>query len=488
MQSTVSTDAPRPERLRRLAALFCGFYVGLLGLGLLTGPPADPLVSSAAQAPPGEPQHAVAPAGRQGDGPLAQDGWRRAAMVEAPEVHADAPDVLIGEEPLVVSGRVFPPDAVVLARGAEIERDGRAFTARFDHPLPEPLALFAVTAAGRSTVHPLEVTVVPSRVAVDGGVRALHVSFWAWVTSSLRDPVLELAEGGRISAVQLDLKDESGLIGYDTDIPLAHEAGTAAGIFDLEEAVAELHSRDIHVIGRIVAFADPAFTAWAWEHDRREAVVQTPDGERYTGRYAGFTNPTDETVRAYNLAVAEEAARAGVDAILWDYIRRPDGSLDGLVFPGFEGDPIDEVTAFVAEADELLAPYGVEHGVSVFGIAATRPRQIAQDVEGMAEHVDYLAPMLYPSHWGPGEYGVADPNRQPYDIVTRSLGDFLAVTEGTRARVVPWLQDFSLGATYGEAEVRAQLEGAADAGVVEWIMWDPHVRYTREAYDALGDQ
>jgi hypothetical protein len=84
--------------------------------------------------------------------------------------------------------------------------------------------------------------------------------------------------------------------------------------------------------------------------------------------------------------VAREAAEAGVDAILWDYIRRPDGDLDGLSFPGFEGDPIDEIASFVAEADEAIAPYGVDHGVSVYGIAATRPHQIAQDIAAMAEH------------------------------------------------------------------------------------------------------
>ena len=139
----------------------------------------------------------------------------------------------------------------------------------------------------------------------------------------------------------------------------------------------------------------------------------------------------------------------------------------------------------MAEADEALAPYQVEHGVSVYGIAATRPGQIAQDIAGMSEHVDYVAPMLYPSHWGPGEYGVADPNRQPYDIIYRSLAGFIDITEDKRARVVPWLQDFSLGVTYGEAEVRAQLDAARDAGIPEWIMWDAHVRYTRAAYDPV---
>ena len=100
-------------------------------------------------------------------------------------------------------------------------------------------------------------------------------------------------------------------------------------------------------------------------------------------------------------------------------------------------------------------------GISVFGIAATRPEQIAQDLRLMAPHVDYVAPMVYPSHWGRGEYGVADPNRQPAAIVGASVGDFTHGVAGSGAAVVPWLQDFSAGGVaYGPVEVRAQIDAA----------------------------
>ena len=78
----------------------------------------------------------------------------------------------------------------------------------------------------------------------------------------------------------------------------------------------------------------------------------------------------------------------------------------------------------------------------------------------MARQVDYIAPMVYPSHWGRGEYDVPDPNAQPYEIVRRSLAAFRRDVHGTGARIVPWLQDFSLGIAYGPAEVRAQIEAS----------------------------
>ena len=96
----------------------------------------------------------------------------------------------------------------------------------------------------------------------------------------------------------------------------------------------------------------------------------------------------------------------------------------------------------------------------------------------MARQVDYISAMVYPSHWGPGEYEVDDPNSQPYDIVRRSLEDFEQKVKGTGARLVPWLQDFSLGVTYGPAEVAAQIRGSRDAGVNEFLLWDPEVTYT----------
>jgi hypothetical protein len=103
----------------------------------------------------------------------------------------------------------------------------------------------------------------------------------------------------------------------------------------------------------------------------------------------------------------------------------------------------------------------------------------------MAQLVDYVAPMVYPSHWGPNEYGVADPNSSPYDIVFRSLSEFQRQVEGSDATVLGWLQDFSLGVDYGEAEVRAQIDAAADAGVLDFLLWDAATTYTESALDAI---
>jgi peptidoglycan/xylan/chitin deacetylase (PgdA/CDA1 family) len=150
-------------------------------------------------------------------------------------------------------------------------------------------------------------------------------------------------------------------------------------------------------------------------------------------------------------------------------------------FPGLNGTPEDGIVEFLRESRAALRPYRTYLGASVFGVAATRPLEVAQPIRRMAEQVDYVAPMVYPSHWAPGEYGVSSPNSQPYEIVLRSLLDFSREVRGTGARVVPWLQDFSLGVTYGPSEVRAQIEAARRDGIDEFLLWDARVTYTPDA-------
>ena len=411
--------------------------------------------------------------------------WTVTVNATPPELEVTEPNsaVVAGEE-VTIAGTT-DPGATVAVEGQEVEADDDgAFSITLDRAPDGEFEVVATDRAGNRSDDVVELVTVPSRVEVDE-LRTVHVSFCGWASPSLKEPVLDLIDRGLINAVQLDLKDESGTIGYHTDNELAVTAGAADAPcnFDLGEAVAELHALDVPVIGRIVAFADPALAQWAWDNDARDMVMQTDDGEKYIGRYAGFSNFANEDVVEYNLDIAEEAAAAGVDHILWDYIRKPDG-VDAR-FPGLEGDPGDAIVDFTARAHERVQRYGAKHGASVYGVSADRPTEVAQPVTLMAEYLDYVAPMIYPSHWGPGEYDVADPLMQPYDIVAASLEKFQEATEGTPARVIPWLEDsnypISLGYPDRANYLEAQIEATYDAGITEWLLWDSAVRYTDSA-------
>jgi len=357
---------------------------------------------------------------------------------------------------------------------------------RMDGPPATPLRFELRDAAGNVGRARIAVPVAPRRPPRP--VRSVHVSALAWATPSLRQPIIEMIDRGLITSVELDLKDESGIVGYDARVPLARRIGAVQPAYKLDEEIRFLHSKGVWVIGRIVAFRDPVYARAMWRDPAtRDRVVQTPSGAAYAA-YGGFTNFAHPAVRDYNTDIAEDAARRGVDDILYDYVRRPDGPRSSMRFPGLRGTPEAAITGFLAENRRRLEPHDVFLGASVFGVAATRPEEVAQDIPAMAREVDYVAPMVYPSHWAPGEYDIADPNGDPRGITRASVADFVRVTRNTGARVVPWLQDFSLGLTYGPAEVRAQIEASREAGADEWILWDPAVSYTDEALSpAEGD-
>lgn len=412
--------------------------------------------------------------------------WTFEVDVTPPDLEVTVPDSgLVAGEPVQISGSTEAGSLVMVGETEVVPAEDGSFEVELDGPPEGELVVTATDAAGNTTSDETGgFVVVPSRVTVDE-FRSVHVSFCGWASPNLKSKVMQAVEDGLINAVQLDLKDETGKIGFATENELAQRAGTDQPDcrIDLAAAVQELHALDVPVIGRIVAFADPVLVPWAWENGERDYAIQTADGSTfYTGRYNGFANFANPDIQEYNISIAEEAAAMGVDHILWDYLRKPDGPVENMTIPGLEGSVEDAVYAFTAAADERLAPYGVQHGASLYGVSADRPWEVGQDVERLAEVLDYVSPMIYPSHWGPGEYDVANPLMQPYDIVYRNLEVWLEVTEGKRARVKPWLEDSNWPVRLGYPDradyVREQIRATYDSGISEWLLWDSAVNYT----------
>ncbi len=374
--------------------------------------------------------------------------------------------------PVTVRGKAIGAERVSVGdQVARVSEDGS-----FELTLPRaPVGarLVAVDAAGNEAAQDITATVtVPP-------IKAVHVTAYGWADDGLREGVLRLARAGRINAVQLDIKDEDGVVGYDSQVPLARESGAVASIYDARAAVKQLHDLGLQVVGRIVAFRDPTVAGWAWRSGHPDWVIQNPAGQPYASHYGpiAFTNFARPEIRRYNTDLAVEAARIGFDGIMYDYIRRPDGNLSQMRFPGATQEPSISIADFLRDSRDPIRDAGAYLSAAVFGIAATRPDEIAQDIPAMAKSLDYVSPMLYPSHWNAGEYGVANPNAQPYDIVYRALADFTGKLAGTGAKLVPWLQDFSLGVDYGPAQVQAQIAACAAANVDSYFLWSPTVTY-----------
>jgi len=302
-------------------------------------------------------------------------------------------------------------------------------------------------------------------------VRGIHVTMaLASLDGKLKEYLKLVNEG--MNTIELDVKDENGEVGFVTSaVPLAREVGAARPYYRPREAARMIHAKDVYLIGRVVVFEDPLLSA-----GRPELAIKNPDGSVWHNDAGlGWTNPYDKRVWDYNVSVAEVAARAGFDEIQFDYVRFPtDGDIDSIVYPGKTSTPPGWVIAeFVHYASKRLKPLGVRISTDVFGLAATRDLGIGQIPKRIAKYVDAIYPMVYPSHYGPGEYGIEDPNASPGPTVEWSLSDFRREMKAGKAELIPWLQDFSYGRSYDISDVKAQIEAARLMGARGYLLWNP---------------
>ncbi|MEU4746121.1 putative glycoside hydrolase [Actinosynnema sp. NPDC023658] len=403
----------------------------------------------------------------------------RAFTVDAtpPALKVDAVEAASPRGPVTVKGSAEGADSVRVG-----DQDAKLQDGRFEVSLasvPDSVQVEAKDAAGNAQSQDVAVKVTHP------GMRGVHMSAAAWATASLRDPVLAMAREHRIDTVQLDIKDESGEIGYDSQVPLARQIGATRNYYDARAVVDELHGLGLRVVGRLVAFRDPVLGKASWEAGARDRLAQDTSGAPWSAHYGqySFTNFANPEVREYNIALAKEAASLGFDDVLYDYVRRPDGPIGQMVFPGLATSPEQSIADFLKDNRAAIRPLGAYLGASVFGIAAHSPQDVAQDIPALAKEVDYVAPMVYPSHWGPGEYGVDNPNAKPYEIVRASVADFVGMTKDSGATVIPWLQAFSLGHNYGPGEVQAQVRASKDAGAPSFILWNAACTYDPAALE-----
>jgi hypothetical protein len=307
-------------------------------------------------------------------------------------------------------------------------------------------------------------------------IRGVHVTIGLASLPGKLEEYADLEQDG-LTAIELDIKDENGEIGFtSSSLKLAQQVGAMRDFYDARDAAKLVHQRGLYLIGRIVVFEDPMLS-----HGRPDLAVQRSDGSVWEDAAGlGWTNPYDKRVWDYNVDVAEAAARAGFDEIMFDYVRFPsDGDVDSTVYRNQGGlERRDAIPSFVKYAARRLRPMGVRVSAAVFGLSAVRDLGIGQVPKRIAPHVDAIYAMTYPSLFGPGELGLSDPGATPGPTVARALKRFNLQLRGTNALLLPWVQDFSFSVPYGRDEVRAQIYSARLAGAKGYLIWNAAGEYT----------
>jgi hypothetical protein len=334
-------------------------------------------------------------------------------------------------------------------------------------------------AAGSTANTPAATEPTPEPRPYPAEMRGVHVTMALASVEGKLDEYLGLTRNG-LNTLELDVKDENGEVGFTKPVvPLAREIGAAKPYYNPRRAATAVHAKGVYLIGRIVCFEDPILG----EQKPSYAIKTAGGGVWRNAAGLAWTNPYDKRVWKYNVDLGVAAAEAGFDEIQFDYVRFPtDGDISAAVYdPRTNANKAKVIAAFLEYASERLRPLGVRVSADLFGLAATRNMGIGQRPSLLAEHVDALYPMVYPSHFGPGELGIADPNAQPGRTVALALRDFDVAVRGSDARLVPWLQDFSLGRTYTLQDVRDQIQAARDAGSEGFMLWNAGGVYTPAA-------
>jgi hypothetical protein len=310
--------------------------------------------------------------------------------------------------------------------------------------------------------------------------------------SDRMDEMIALIDETALNAIVIDVKDDVGYLLFPSVAAAKYNpnANDKVYIDDIKAFVAKLKEHDIYLIARIVAFKSPFY---ALNHPDR-AIVYKDSGKLYTDSdRLPWVSPHDRIMWEYNVEIAKEAADLGFNEIQFDYVRFPAiGNPEAIDYRN-ETDESQSATIqnFLKYAYEELKSYEVYVSADVFGWAATATGGIGigQHWEAVSNVVDYISPMMYPSHYGPNTFGLPVPDAYPYETIDRSVKDAINRNKNlyTPAGIRPWIQDFT--ATWVEGyipyrtrEVKAQIDALRDNGINEYLVWNAGNYYRKNAF------
>jgi hypothetical protein len=318
-------------------------------------------------------------------------------------------------------------------------------------------------------------------------VRGIYVTAPHVADKQTFDKLVDLVERSDLNAMVIDIKDDEGRIVYPSSLPLVKEIDTHPDrLPDIKQSIAQLKEKGIYTIARVVVFKDPLLA-----EKKPEWAIQAKRGGAWRDRSGvAWVNPYHPEVVSYILSIARETAQLGFDEIQFDYVRFPDSPkrlAAEASFPYQKGRTKAEAIAhFLAEGKKGLDPLGVVISADVFGLTTTTQDDmgIGQDWQLISQYVDVISPMMYPSHYAKGSYGLADPEQQPHQTIEEGLEDALAKNKKLKqqnkpyARIRPWYQDFDMQVDYDLADVQAQIKAGQEQGIEEFLLWNPSNRYS----------
>jgi len=304
-----------------------------------------------------------------------------------------------------------------------------------------------------------------------GGIKGIYLNSYDFLNLDKMSSIKAIIDKTVVNTLVIDVKTDHGHLMYDSNVQESYEINNERVKFNKESLKDLKNNHNIYLIGRVVAFQDPLF-AKTYEES---AVFDSKTNSIFSKNGQYFLDPSDQKSRNYVLNVAIEACGLGFDEIQFDYIRYPDTSHSNLAYKEEStfNNRTRNINSFLDEATKTLHGEGCLVSADIFGyvLQTKSDNGIGQHLESIVQSVDFISPMVYPSHYSNGSFGYQYPNKYPYEVVSAALNDGLS--RGVEMKQLrPYLQGF----WHTKEDVRLNIKAAEDMGL-DWIIWNNSSMY-----------
>ena len=343
--------------------------------------------------------------------------------------------------------------------------------------------------------------------------KAIYVQAHKVMTKSGIEQYKKIIKDNNLDAMVIDMKDDYGGIRFEPNDPLIKEKGYISRYrIDIDTFVPMMKEQGIYLVARIVTFKDKNLAGYdkkqyaVWDRTLNRPWVGISGYEKVKdedGNETGATktlyydeswvDPYSPEVWEYNVHIAQELIARGFDEIQFDYIRFPtDGKNMSNAQFRWKSEGMDKESALVSFLRYARANIDAPIGIDIYGAngwyrSGTRT---GQDVELLAEYVDVVCPMFYPSHFEQSFLNYAPTSERPYRVYY--YGTYRNTVIGRNKLIIrPWVQAFYLNVSYDRAfynknYVTQQIYGVRDSVNRGYMYWNGMCRYDDISPD-VGD-
>ena len=312
-------------------------------------------------------------------------------------------------------------------------------------------------------------------------IRGIYLNGYLFNNPSKRESIETILTNTDVNTLVIDVKTDNGHILFDTEIDEVIYLNNERVKFTKNDLQELREIKDIYLVGRLVVFQDPLFA----KVFPNEAVFDSRLNKPYSQNGQFFLDPSSKKVQDYIINIAIESCRLGFDEIQYDYIRYPDSSSKFMQFDtknDFEN-RVDNINSFLSKSRQLLHNEGCLLSADTFGYILTNKQDggIGQNLETIIENVDFISPMVYPSHYTNGSFGYQNPNEHPYEVITAALTD--ALDRGVdKDKIRPFLQGF----WHSNEDIRNNIKAASDLEM-DWLIWNILSVYELDSFTKLSE-